>query len=369
MRTWRTGAWAVGALLPLLAMSAAASAPAASDPPVPWGRCLRQPPQWYRSDEARRVADNVLLYQRACGGWPKNVDMARALSADERRAVAGLKAAQDATIDNGATYTQLAFLARVDAPTGDGRCRDGFFRGLDYLLEAQYDNGGWPQYYPNARGYHRHVTFNDDAMVGVLRVLGDVAGKEAVYAFVDDARRRRARAAVARGVDCILRCQVIRTGRRTAWCAQHDAETLAPADARAYEKASLSGHETVGILRFLMEQERPAPEVVAAVEAGVAWLEGAKLAGLRLERRPDASLPKGYDLVVTESRGAPPLWARFYEIGTGRPMFCGRDGVVKYRLSEIDAERRTGYAWYTDAPAALLARDYPAWRAKTRREP
>ena len=30
------------------------------------------------------------------------------------------------------------------------------------LLEAQYDNGGWPQYHPRATGYHKHITFNDN---------------------------------------------------------------------------------------------------------------------------------------------------------------------------------------------------------------
>ena len=359
MRGCRGRVWSVAAVLPMLA---AAAPPSSSS--VPWDQCLRQPPQWYGGADARRIADNVLLYHRDCGGWPKNVDMATPLSEQERQALARLKARQDATIDNRSTYTQLAFLARVYSGGGDGRYRDAFLRGLDYLLEAQYDNGGWPQTYPNPQGYHRHITFNDDAMVGVLRLLRDVARGGGTYAFVDEDRASRAAAAVVRGVACIVRCQIVRDGRRTAWCAQHDAKTLAPADARAYEKASLSGYETVGILRFLMEIERPAPDVVDAVESGVAWLEGVRLTGVRLERRPDASLPRGYDLVVTDAPGAPPLWARFYELMTDRPIFCGRDGVVRYCLSEIDAERRTGYAWYTQAPASLLAEDLPAWRAK-----
>ena len=61
---------------------------------------------------------------------------------------------------------------------------------------------------------------------------------------------------------------------------------------------------------------------------------------------------------------APPLWARFYELGTNRPMFCGRDGVKRYSLAEIEYERRNGYSWYTDSPAELLQKDYPAWRSR-----
>ncbi|MGZ7442317.1 pectate lyase [Paenibacillus sp. TH7-28] len=31
-----------------------------------------------------------------------------------------------------------------------------------------------------------------------------------------------------------------------------------------------------------------------------------------------------------------------------------RDGVVKYKLSDIDQERRTGYAWYGNWPSSLV---------------
>jgi hypothetical protein len=37
-----------------------------------------------------------------------------------------------------------------------------------------------------------------------------------------------------------------------------------------------------------------------------------------------------------------------------RCSFSGRDSVVKYQLSEIEYERRTGYRWYVDRPAQLF---------------
>ena len=42
-------------------------------------------------------------------------------------------------------------------------------------------------------------------------------------------------------------------------------------------------------------------------------------------------------MVADPSAG--PLWARFYEIGTNRPMFVGRDGIVHDHLADI--EQRT----------------------------
>ena len=47
---------------------------------------------------------------------------------------------------------------------------------------------------------------------------------------------------------------------------------------------------------------------------------------------------------------AEPLWARFYEIGTNRPMFVGRDGIIHDHLADIEQERRLGYAWLGDWP-------------------
>lgn len=330
--------------------------------PLTWSRCLNQPASWYGSAEAVRIAGQVLLYQRRTGGWPKNIDMARTLSAAGRGIIEREKAEPDATIDNGATTTQLRFLGRVYAATQTPRFREAFNAGFDYLLAAQYPNGGWPQFYPLRGDYSRRITFNDDAMVRVLEVLRDAAGGEAPFAWVDARRRARAADAVTRGTALMLKAQIRVAGRLTAWCAQHDETTLAPAGARTYEHPSLSGSESVGILRFLMSIPNPPADVVASVDAGVDWLRGARLTGLRVEQRADAALQGGFDRVVVRDRAAPPIWARFYEIGTNRPIFSGRDGVVRFDMALIEHERRVNYAWYGYWPADLLAHDYEAWR-------
>jgi PelA/Pel-15E family pectate lyase len=328
---------------------------------VKWRDCLKQPPAWYHTDEARRIAGNLLLYQRDSGGWPKNTEMAAVLTEKEKSDLSALKKSNDATIDNQSTYTQLEFLARTLSTYDNASLRSSFFRGLDYLLAAQYANGGWPQFYPHPSGYQTHITFNDDAMTGVLVLLRDVARKNPLYAFVDEARRVKAEQAVAKGIECILKCQIRVDGKLTVWCAQHDEHTFAPAPARSYEKISLSGGESVGIVRFLMGVEHPRPPVVEAIAGAVAWFQQVKLTGIAVVDRADASQSRGYDRIVIQDPNAPPLWARFYEIGTNRPIFCGRDGVVKYNFAEIEYERRTGYRWYVDSPARLLTRDYPAW--------
>jgi len=63
--------------------------------------------------------------------------------------------------------------------------------------------------------------------------------------------------------------------------------------------------------------------------------------------------------------GAPGLWARYYEIGTDRPLFGDHDDEVHRKFSDISVERRTGYAWYGSWPEDVL-RAYPAWKRELR---
>ncbi len=329
---------------------------------IEWKQCLRQDAGWYSSDEAVRIADNVILFQRDTGGWPKNTDMTVKLSPDQIKDHVKKKPdRKECTIDNGATHTQLRYLAMVYQATTVERVRDSFIQGVEFLLDTQYKNGGWPQY-PFREGYYSRVTFNDGAMIGVMRVLNDIANAKPPFEFVDDELRTRCARAVKAGLECILNCQIEVDGAKTVWCAQHDETTLAPAAARAYEKISLSGSESAGIVEFLMSIESPSPESQRAIHTAMAWFEKSAIHGVKVERKPDASLPRGYDKIVVKDASASPLWARFYEIETNRPIFCGRDGVVKYSLAEIEHERRVGYSWYSSSPAKLFDK-YAKWKA------
>jgi len=325
---------------------------------------LLHQPEWFAAAEARQIADNILIYQRSSGGWPKNINYQRSLSELEKRELCNFVDEPFATIDNGATYTQLRFLAKVIQATNDQHYILSFLRGFDYLLKAQYDNGGWPQFYPLQKGYYSHVTFNDDAMIGVMRLLRDVAAGKPDFDFVDQGRRNRAERAVQKGIECILKTQIVVNGQLTAWCAQYDEKTLKPAKARSYELISLSGEETVGIVRFLMEIENPSPEIVNAIQAAVGWLDKVKINGIRVIRKPDPKSPTGFDKIVVADSAAPPIWARFYQIENNRPFFSDRDGKVYHDLEAISSERRNEYAWLGYWPRELLTEFYPQWQRR-----
>lgn len=325
---------------------------------VSWNDVLKQPKLWYAVDEATRIANQVLLYQRDNGGWEKNVDMAAMLTQAERTKLLAEKSATDTTIDNSATTTQLEYLAKVITAKNVDNHRVGFYKGVDFLLAMQYENGGFPQFFPLKKDYSRHITYNDNAMINVLKLLRDIAKKKEDFLFVDEERRLKAEKAVEKAIPVLLKTQVVVNGKKTVWAAQHDEITFQPAAARKFEPVSLTAGESVGIVRFLMLDASPSPEVRDAIESAVKWFESTKLTGIRWER------VNGENVVVID-KTAPPTWARFYEMKTMKPIFIGRDGVIKYDVTQIEAERRNGYAWYVSAADKLLKEDYPKWKTKT----
>jgi len=315
-----------------------------------------------------RVAETILLYQRSSGGWPKNYDRDQELSQQDKSKIRQDRSNNDTMIDNGATHQEIRLLAAAYQSSGDKRFRDAAQKGIAYLLAGQYDNGGWPQRFPEPQGYAKYITFNDDAMIGVMRLLRDVSRDRETYSFVSDDVRQQCAMAVQRGLTCILECQIRVNGRLTAWCAQHDEKTFQPRKARSYELVSLSGHESVGIVRFLMEIENPSKQVVESIEGAVRWFHQAKLEGIKLVVVKDASKPGGRDKVVVKDPQASPLWARFYDIQTNTPIFCSRDGIPRTSLAEISHERRNGYSWLGAFARDLFARDLPAWKKRLQRD-
>ena len=326
-----------------------------------WGEAVtKQATAWYAMPGARAIADNLIGWQSREGGFPKNTDLTKAPSAAD---LAENEAEGRAnTFDNGGTTLPLEYLALMVNATGDARYRAAFQRGFDYTLAAQYKSGGWPQFYPLRKGYYSHITFNDDAMTRVIVFLRRVGRGETPFDFVSTTDRQRAASAAERGLALTLKLQIVQSGKPTIWAAQYDEDTLQPAWARRYEPPSLSGSESVAIVRLLMSVEQPTPAIISAVEGAVAWMKAHAVTGQRYERFIDAHGAK--DARVVSDPAAPPIWARFYELGTNRPIFLGRDSVVRYAFAEIEQERRGGYGYYGDWPRDLLSRDYPAWQRR-----
>lgn len=310
------------------------------------------------------IADNILQYQNANGGWPKNLDWLGDIPYDEVKNIAG-KGLKKSTFDNRNTYTQVEYLAKVYAATGLERFRESADRGLSYIFSEQRVSGGWSGADVDA------ITFNDDVMAGIINLLMDIKDDVSYFDWLTDNRRASVRATLDSAIDGVLKCQIKVKGEYTAWCQQHDHETYAPVKARSYELSSITPAESVGVVRVLMRIPDPSPEVQQAIRSAVRWMEKSAIYGIRLETKDIDPVRERYhtitrDRYIVEDRNAGPLWTRFYEIDTNRPFFCNRDGVKVYSLEEVALERRTGYGWYGTWPKKLIKDEYPAWEARIR---
>jgi PelA/Pel-15E family pectate lyase len=322
----------------------------------------------YTPTDLGPIGDNILLLQKDNGGWPKNYDIMAIFTTDQKDSLARAKSLTNTTFDNGSTYTHVAALATVYSSLKADKYKDAALKGLEFILSAQYENGGWPQYYPLENNYSKAITYNDGNFVGIMSLLRDIVERKPQYNFIGNNMRKKVKAAFAKAVPCILNTQINDAGKPTAWCQQYNEVTLQPVWARAFEPASICNKESADLVLFLMSLDHPDRKIIAAVRNAVAWFNESKIYNTRVKT---ISAPKevmqfrtsATDKVVVTDTTAPPIWTRFYELKTHRPIFCDRDSKIVYSLAEIGRERRDGYGWYTYDPQKVLDK-YPAWEKK-----
>lgn len=292
--------------------------------------------------------------------------MAKPMTHEERLQVLKDKSRRDdSTTDNDATNMQMTYLARLYQATKSKKYHEAFCQGVEYLLSGQYDNGGWPQFWPGMRGYQVHITFNDDAMVNTMEMLRDIYLQKAPFdgKLTDKALRQKAIKAFNKGVECILKCQIVKDGKPTVWCQQHDRITFEPRPARAFELSSYSSNESARIVAMLMEIPNPSEEIKRAIRGAMQWFDTYKLTGLKVVRKGEFGSPFRTTELVKDPDATTPLWARYYDLEHCEPFVCDRDGVPRRHLWEIGTERRNGYSWYSDRTAFIYPL-YEKWADK-----
>jgi PelA/Pel-15E family pectate lyase len=323
----------------------------------------------YPESEIEKIADNMLLYQRNNGGWAKNYDMQAILTPGQVDSLIRTKDMVHTTFDNSTTYTHVEYLAKVYTVTGVEKYKEACLKGIRFMLNAQYKNGGWPQYFPLEKdNYSSHITFNDGAYLGVMKTLGLIRNNDPAFSFVSDAMRKEVAMSFDKGLECILKTQIVSKGRLTAWCQQYNEFDLKPAWARAYEMPSITNGESVSIVLFLMSFDHPDQRIITAVQSAVKWFNDSKIYNTSVQTVQAPAEKSQWktstiDRVVVRDTLAPPIWTRFYEIETERPLFSDRNGKLLYSMAEVSRERRSGYGWYTYAPAEALAK-YSEWQRK-----
>lgn len=314
------------------------------------------------------LAEKMLQYQLPNGAWPKQlvdksvVDYSLPLTNELLQKIK-TTAIDHATLDNGATTREINGLIKAFQETKNQNYLTAAEKGVAYILSAQYENGGFPQYYPNKSLYRAEITYNDNAMINALMVLHNVANKLEGFEGIDPIFVPKAQTAIEKGIACILKTQVIQDGKRSIWAAQYDQKTLKPAQARKFEPASLSTSESVAIVRFLMLQPADT-EIKQAIENAIQWFQQHDIKGYRFDRIQDNLTGKYQRQLVADSTST--IWARFYNLEDNRPLFGDRDNTIKYNFEEVSEERRNGYAWFGNWPEKLIQKDYPKWKKQSK---
>ena len=312
------------------------------------------------------IAERIVIVQRSYGGWPKTLDgktqpipYTKPWTKEFIDVVLSKNNSDDGTIDNGATVREINLLAEAYIKTKNIKYKLSAEKGIQYLLNMQYENGGFPQFFPDTSGYHKHITYNDNAMVNVLELFKKIVEQKAPFSEVGQSYHAKVSQSLSKGINCIINTQVILENKSTIWGAQHDKNNLKPARARIYEHPSLAVSESGSILNFLMTIKDTDTLIRNAIIQGVTFLDKIKIQNTAISYKPDN--PKDYELIPDVN--AAPLWARFYDVATLKPIFSGRDGVIKYNVSEIEEERRSNYRWHGDWALGTFQK-YEKWVAK-----
>jgi hypothetical protein len=313
--------------------------------------------------EAARAAGDALAYgQLDSGGWHYMIDFDPATDPYLRRAIAAAagKAAKKknvTTFDDNTTQAAVRFLlavTRVEAPADQAERGRRLSEALEYalagMLRAQYPNGAFPQGYnaaprnaadhpairarlpkdwrelPRVKDYWFHYTLNDHAHGDCLETLLEAHRVTKRPELMEAARRAG---------DFLILAQLPEP--QPAWAQQYTPD-MYPAWARKFEPPAVCSSESVGVCRTLVDLYLASGEekYLAPLPAALAWLKKVTLADGR--------------------------HARFYELGTDRPLYMTRDYQVTYR----DDDLPTHYGFKTSPPLAAVEKYYGEVKAAGR---
>lgn len=311
----------------------------------------------YYLEAARETASGLLRGQLKSGGWSYYVehDPKKRDTLDYRFDGGGRKAKGVSTFDDDTTQSALRFLMRMDQATKfeHAHIHEGVTYALAHVLQAQYPNGAWPQGFqeppdpakfpvrkasvrndwprtwPGSDSYWFRYTLNDNMLADLIATLFEAAriyGNPTAGADAKDLAER-CKASAIRAADFILLAQLPEP--QPAWAQQYDID-MHPAWARKFEPPAITGGESQGILRALLQiyGETGDRKYLDPIPPALAYL--------RRSRLPDGRL------------------ARFYAMGSNEPLYF----TVDYQLTKSDADLPTHYSFKVEDGTDGIAKDF-----------
>jgi len=307
---------------------------------------------------AEKVADALIWGQHPAGGWHYFIDFdmtevkrwydevySKCWGWEEYYHYYG-----NCTFDDGVTSGATRYLMELYMTTLDPKYRVPLIKALDFILESQYPNGGWPQRYPlkydfphdGHPDYTSFYTFNDNVIQDNIYLLLDAW---------EQLGNEEYRKAAYRGMDFVVISQL--PPPQAGWGQQYDME-MNSAPARSYEPASVMPGQTRRNILDLINFYRITGKrkYLTGIPAAIEWLE-------------NSYLPKDH---ITEESRPGVTHATFYEIGTNKPLYAHREGTsIENGRYWIDYEPRNfpgHYGMQVRIDVDVLKREYERARAQ-----
>jgi PelA/Pel-15E family pectate lyase len=298
-------------------------------------------------DAATQSAHALAQCQLKSGGWDYRMELdplkrpRYAFRSDPGDA--GTRANNVTTLDDDTTQSAVRFLMHVDRAHEfkNQTVHEAALFALESLLKAQYPSGAWPQRYsqpPNAADfpvvkasypdewprtwpnekYASYYTLNDDTLADCIATMFAAAEVYGDSRYADTARR---------GGDFLILAQMPQP--QPAWCQQYDSR-MQPAWARKFEPPSITGGESQGAIRTLMEVYRQTGDkkYLAPIPRALDYLKKSELPGSKL--------------------------ARFYELETNRPLFFTKQYELVYTANDLP----THYGFILSSQVDRLRAEY-----------
>jgi hypothetical protein len=269
-------------------------------------------------DAARECARALVWAQRAEGGWDHRADVSH-LTPD---AAMPERHSGRCTFDDRITQGTIEFLIDLDQVIDEAWLDESIAIGMKFMIDSQFENGAWPQWYPLRGGYHDYYTFNDNAFTDNIRLLLKAHTVYGDNKYLDTATK---------GGEFIIHSQVSES--QPGWAQQYSHD-MKPAWARAFEPPAVCSAVTSRNIRILIElyDYTGDEKYLEPIPTAIQWLNQSKIGDN--------------------------LWARMYEVGTNRPIYGDRDEKIHYTLEEISEERRAGYSWQSEYGVGASLRMY-----------
>ncbi len=303
----------------------------------------------YSGQNKESYALNMTTWQLDNGGWEKwkEKEYQEPWDGVTQRTYYLSEGKEVGSLADQATTAEIRYIAGVYANTDDFENKSIFkesvLKGVEFVLDAQHDSGGWPQIHPSRDcsssgcNYTSLMTYNDFVIQNSIFLLWDILEKERPFdsGILDDLDMERVDSALRRGLEYVLKSQVVVEGKLTIWGQQHDPLTYNPMPGRYYELACRTAAESVGTTLILLNWENRTPEIRNATWGAVSWFEENMVTGLWYNQ---------VEGEFEELEGSI-IWYRFYNVSDNQYFMADRDGVKVYNIEKLSEERRKGYLW------------------------